>query len=59
MLQLPSAYVFTGVIHDGKSEEFFDESRRLCDLLLFLPVLQLAEPLGNLAEKRLNHEISN
>lgn len=37
-------FVFKGVRNDGEFEEFYDESRLLCDLRLFLPILSLQEP---------------
>ncbi len=52
-----SNYVFVAVIQSGDREELFDESRRLCDLRLFVPVLRLVEPEGNREEKQLAHEI--
>ena len=40
-------------------EEFYDETRRLCDLRLFQPILKVMEPKGNRKEKMLNYEIGN
>ena len=38
------AYVFVSVTSDAKKEEFHDETRRLCDLHLFISFLKLVEP---------------
>lgn len=48
-----SSFIFSAVTLDAKLEEFFDESRRLCDLRLFDLMLKLIEPEGNKEEKRL------
>ena len=53
-----SAYIFVSITQDAEKEEFYDESRRLCDLRLFQPILKLVEPEGNLDEKIANSEIS-
>ncbi|EFX69553.1 hypothetical protein DAPPUDRAFT_300912 [Daphnia pulex] len=53
----PSTYIFVSISHDAEQEEFYDESRRLCDLRLFLPLLKIIEPQGNKMEKILNSEI--
>lgn len=47
----PSDYIFVARTLSGKNEELYDETRRLCDLHLFLPVLKLIEPVGNREEK--------
>ena len=52
-----SSYIFVGILQDGEREEFFDETRRLCDLRLFQPILKVLEPKGNREEKMLNYEI--
>ena len=39
-------------------EEFYDETRRLCDLKMFHPMLKLVEPQGNREEKLLDSDIS-
>ena len=52
-----SAYIFVSITQDAEKEEFYDESRRLCDLRLFQPILKLVEPEGNLDEKIANSEI--
>lgn len=48
-----------GVTQEAEREEFYDETRRLCDLRLFHPILKVIEPLGNREEKILNREIGN
>lgn len=52
-----SSYIFVGVTQEAEREEFYDESRRLCDLRLFQPILKVIEPVGNREEKILNREI--
>ena len=42
---------------DAEREEFYDETRRLCDLRLFQPILKVVEPAGNKEEKMLNYDI--
>ena len=42
---------------DADWQEFYDETRRLCDLRLFQPMLKLMEPKGNRDETILNTEI--
>ncbi|XP_065319606.1 phosphatidylinositol 4,5-bisphosphate 3-kinase catalytic subunit alpha isoform-like isoform X2 [Gordionus sp. m RMFG-2023] len=37
----PDEFIFTGQTQDGVKEEFYDENRRLCDLKLFMPILEL------------------
>lgn len=46
-----------GVTQEAEREEFYDETRRLCDLRLFQPLLKVIEPIGNREEKILNREI--
>ncbi|XP_054159781.1 phosphatidylinositol 4,5-bisphosphate 3-kinase catalytic subunit alpha isoform-like [Oppia nitens] len=53
-----NSYIFVSVTQDSKVEEFYDETRRLCDLRLFQPLLKLKEPDGNKEEKILASEIS-
>src|SRR6266436_3134574 len=53
-----STYIFMALTQDSKMEEFYDESRRLCDMKLFAPLLQLTEPKGNKEEKLVNYELS-
>lgn len=48
-----SSFIFSAVTLDAKLEEFYEESRRLCDLRLFDLMLRLVEPEGNKEEKRL------
>ena len=54
-----SSYIFVSITQDAEREEFYDETRRLCDLRLFQPMLKLVEPKGNREEKMLNSEIGN
>lgn len=56
-LNEPMSYIFLSITQDAEWDEYYDESRRLCDLRLFRPVLKLAEPKGNKEEKMLNSEI--
>lgn len=58
ILQEPNSYIFVSVTQDAEKEEFYDESRRLCDLRLFQLLLKLVEPKGNKEEKLLNSDIS-
>lgn len=44
-------------LQEAEREEFYDETRRLCDLRLFQPFLKVIEPVGNREEKILNREI--
>jgi len=44
-------------MQEAEREEFFDETRRLCDLRLFQAFLKVIEPVGNREEKILNREI--
>ena len=52
-----SSYIFVSITQDAEREEFYDETRRLCDLRLFQPLLKLVEPVGNRDEKMLNYDI--
>lgn len=52
-----SSFIFSAVTRDAKLEEFYEESRRLCDLRLFNLMLKLVEPAGNKEEKKLNSMI--
>ena len=54
----PSSYIFIGITQDATREEFYDETRRLCDLRLFQPILKIIEPVGNKEEKMLNARLS-
>ena len=58
LLGYPSSYVFVSVTQDATRQEFYDETRRLCDLRLFQPFLKLVEPVGNKEEKILNTRLS-
>lgn len=58
LLSEPSQYIFQGVTQDGVREEFYDETRRLCDLRLHKPYLQVREPHGNKDEKMFNQYLS-
>ena len=57
-LMEPESYIFLAITQDGMREEFYDETRRLCDLRLFQPILKVMEPKGNRDEKMVNYEIS-
>lgn len=56
-LHEPASYIFVSVTQDARKEEFYDETRRFCDLRLFQPILKIVEPVGNREEKMLNFEI--
>ncbi|CAL8074635.1 unnamed protein product [Orchesella dallaii] len=59
LLSSDADYVFTSVTLDAKKEEFHDESRRLCDLHLFVPFLKLVEPNASTKQENiLNSQIS-
>lgn len=49
--------LFFSCLQEAEREEFYDETRRLCDLRLFQPFLKVIEPVGNREEKILNREI--
>lgn len=51
------ASVLFSCLQEAEREEFYDETRRLCDLRLFQPFLKVIEPVGNREEKILNREI--
>uniref|UniRef100_A0A8C6NS94 phosphatidylinositol-4,5-bisphosphate 3-kinase n=1 Tax=Nothobranchius furzeri TaxID=105023 RepID=A0A8C6NS94_NOTFU len=57
LLQEESSYIFVSVTQEAEREEFYDETRRLCDLRLFKAFLKVIEPVGNREEKILNREI--
>ena len=57
LLSEPTLYIFVSITQDAEREEFYDETRRLCDLRLFQPILKVVEPKGNREEKMLNYEI--
>jgi hypothetical protein len=52
-----SSFIFSAITLDAKLEEFYEESRRLCDLRLFDLMLKLIEPEGNKEEKRISSMI--
>ena len=41
LLQEASSYIFVSITQDAEREEFYDETRRLCDLRLFQPILKV------------------
>jgi len=53
-----SAYIFSGLTENGTVDEFYDETKRICDLRLFYACLSIIEPEGNQDEKVLNSNIS-
>ncbi|XP_066295841.1 phosphatidylinositol 4,5-bisphosphate 3-kinase catalytic subunit alpha isoform-like [Branchiostoma lanceolatum] len=57
-LQDETMYIFISITQEAEKEEFYDETRRFCDLRLFQPWLKVTEPRGNREEKILNSEIS-
>ena len=57
LLQEETSYIFVSVTQEAEREEFYDETRRLCDLRLFQAFLKVIEPVGNREEKILNREI--
>lgn len=58
ILKAPSHYVFLGVTADGCRTEFHDETRRLCELRLFTPILTLIVPQGAANEAITQADIS-
>lgn len=58
LLQPLENYVFTSVNQEAKQIEYYDFSKRLCDLKLFYLFFKLAEAEGNLEEKKINSNIS-
>jgi phosphatidylinositol-4,5-bisphosphate 3-kinase catalytic subunit alpha/beta/delta len=59
LLEKDTEYVFVGVTTEAPFlQEFYDESRSIRDLRLFLPILKLKEALGNREEKKICHQIS-
>lgn len=54
MLADPVRYIFCGITQDAQREEYFDETRRLCDLRLFMTILKIVEPVGNKDEGLMN-----
>ncbi len=57
LLSDAGSYVCVSITQDAEWEEFYDETRRLCDLRLFQPLLRIVEPKGNREEKMLNYDI--
>ncbi len=57
-LKMPDNYVFVSVNQEAKSIEYYDYSKRLCDLKLFYLFFKLVEAEGNLEEKLINANIS-
>ncbi|XP_018496973.1 phosphatidylinositol 4,5-bisphosphate 3-kinase catalytic subunit alpha isoform [Galendromus occidentalis] len=57
MLKEPKIYVFRSILLSSDCSEFFDETRRLCDLRLFKPMLQLVEAGSNAEEQKIEEEI--
>ena len=51
-------YVFSSVTQDAKCVEFYDDSKRICDLRLFYTFFKLNEVQGNLEENLINADIS-
>ena len=47
LLQEASSYIFVSITQDAEREEFYDETRRLCDLRLFQPILKVRNSAGN------------
>ncbi len=58
LLQPLENYVFTSVNQEAKQIEYYDYSKRICDLKLFYLFFKLAEAEGNLEEKQINSNIS-
>lgn len=57
-LKQPDNYVFVSVTQEAKLTEFYDYSKRICDLKLFHLFLKLVELQGDLEEKLINSDIS-
>ncbi|RMZ95184.1 phosphatidylinositol 4-5-bisphosphate 3-kinase catalytic subunit alpha isoform [Brachionus plicatilis] len=51
-------YIFTSVTREAVVQEFYDYTKRLCDLKLFQYFFQLVETSGNIEEKLYNSELS-
>lgn len=51
-------YIFTSVSQDAKNIEYYDYSKKLCDLKLFFTFFKLIEAHGNLEEKSFNSDLS-
>merc|ERR1719334_723672 len=52
-------FSFISVTQDGEREDFYDETRRLCDLRLFKPVLKVEQYKGHHRENVLNSRITH
>ncbi|XP_067951586.1 phosphatidylinositol 4,5-bisphosphate 3-kinase catalytic subunit alpha isoform-like isoform X2 [Watersipora subatra] len=59
LLLSSNCYIFKSVTLDAKIEEFYDETRRLCDLRLFHPMLKVVLPEGNREEMIINSDIGH
>uniref|UniRef100_F1KQX2 Phosphatidylinositol 3-kinase age-1 n=1 Tax=Ascaris suum TaxID=6253 RepID=F1KQX2_ASCSU len=57
LLLTSSDYIFFTVGTNGEREEFYDETKSIFSLRLFVPLLGLVEPEGNREEKELAHNI--
>lgn len=51
-------YIFTSVSQEAKKIEYYDYTKRLCDLKLFCLFFKLIEVSGNLEEKTFNSDLS-
>jgi hypothetical protein len=51
-------YVFVSISQEAKPVEFYDYTKRLCDLKLFYTFFQLVEAQGDLEEKSFNFDLS-
>lgn len=51
-------YVFVSVSQEAKTVEYYDYSKRLCDLKLFFTFFKVIEAHGNLAENSYNSDLS-
>lgn len=52
-------YLLVSVTHDAKCVEYYDYSKRLCDLKLFYTFFKVVEIQGNLQEKTYYSYLSN
>lgn len=57
-LKSPEHYLFVSVTQDAKTVEYYDYSKRLCDLQLFYTFFKLVEVQGDLQEKTYNSSLS-
>jgi hypothetical protein len=51
-------YVFVSVSQEAKTIEYYDYSKRLCDLKLFFTFFKVIEAHGNIAENSYNSDLS-